>query len=578
MQQRFLPGLVSGRERWCQGFSEPDAGSDLASLRTKAVLDGSEYVITGHKVWTSYSDAADWCLVLARTDPDVPKHRGLSAFAVPMGQDAITQRPLKMINGITREFGEVILDGARVDAANMIGAPGEGWRLAMTVVSHEREPGELGYVARYGKLVNELVHQVEAAPSAFGAEQRRDLAWAIVEAEMLRCHVSRRLSDRLDGIAHGPEGSVDKLLMTAGRASGRPRRHLGGRQRARRRGRHLAQGVPLQPGPERHGRHLADPTQPDRQSNLGVAHIMSTYDLPDEIQVVADGPIRVITLNRPDRLNATNHVLHAGLAALFPQLDADDEARVAVLTGAGRAFSAGGDFDYLDELARDAALRSTTLAHGRQIVTGMVRCRLPIVAAVNGPAVGLGCSLVALSDIVFMAESAHLADPHVALGLVAADGGPVVWPLLTSLQLAKEYALTGDRIPATAGCGDRPGEPRLRGRSGDDRGDGLRPPARPPAQGRGRGHQAGAQHPDGGGRSGRARLRAGGRGPVVHHARTSGQRRPHVEAVGRGGRLVERAAHGARAVRLGLSRLRPRMRLRRASSRAPHPPSGHAPP
>ncbi len=214
LQQRFLPGLVSGRDRWCQGFSEPDAGSDLASLRTKAVLEGSEYVITGHKVWTSYSDGADWCLVLARTDPEVPKHRGISAFAVPMRQSAITQRPLKMINGITREFGEVIFDGARVDAANMVGAPGEGWRLAMTVVSHEREPGELGYVARYGKLVNELVHLVEAAPSAFGGEQRRDLAWAIVETEMLGCHVSRRLSDRLDGIEHGPEGSVDKLLMT----------------------------------------------------------------------------------------------------------------------------------------------------------------------------------------------------------------------------------------------------------------------------------------------------------------------------------------------------------------------------
>jgi len=214
IQRRFLPGLVSGRDRWCQGFSEPDAGSDLASLRTKAVLEGSEYVITGHKVWTSYSDAADWCLVLARTDPDVPKHRGISAFAVPMRQAAVTQRPLKMINGITREFGEVIFDGARVDAANMIGEPGEGWRLAMTVVSHEREPGELGYVARYGKLVNELVHQVETAPAAFETEQRRDIAWAIVEAEMLRCHVSRRLSDRLDGIDHGPEGSVDKLLMT----------------------------------------------------------------------------------------------------------------------------------------------------------------------------------------------------------------------------------------------------------------------------------------------------------------------------------------------------------------------------
>ena len=175
---------------------------------------------------------------------------------------------------------------------------------------------------------------------------------------------------------------------------------------------------------------------------------MSTYDLPDELQVRSEGPVRIITLNRPDALNATNHVLHAGLASLFPQLDADEQARVAVITGAGRAFSAGGDFSYIDDLSKDAGLRHLTLTHGRQIVTGMVGCRLPIVAAVNGPAVGLGCSLVALSDIVFMAESAHLADPHVVLGLVAADGGPVVWPLLTSLQLAKEYALTGDRIPA----------------------------------------------------------------------------------------------------------------------------------
>jgi enoyl-CoA hydratase/carnithine racemase len=172
------------------------------------------------------------------------------------------------------------------------------------------------------------------------------------------------------------------------------------------------------------------------------------YDLPDSIQVEADGPVRLVRLNRPDALNATNHELHSGLAELFPQLDADPDARVAVLTGNGRAFSAGGDFAYLDELTGDEALRKQTLVDGKRIVTGMVACRLPVIAAVNGPAVGLGCSLVALSDIVYMAESAHLADPHVLIGLVAGDGGPITWPLLTSLQLAKEYALTGDRIPA----------------------------------------------------------------------------------------------------------------------------------
>jgi alkylation response protein AidB-like acyl-CoA dehydrogenase len=214
IQQRFLPGLISGRERWCQGFSEPDAGSDLASLRTTATPDGDEYVIHGHKIWTSYSDVADWCLLLARTDPDVPKHKGLSAFAVSMHQPRIEQRPLRMINGITNEFGQVLFDGARVPAENMIGAPGDGWRLAMTIVSHEREPGELGYVGRYAKTVNELEHAVRADPAAFRRDQHEALAWAYVQTEMLRLHVCRRLSERLDGVDHGPGGSIDKLLMT----------------------------------------------------------------------------------------------------------------------------------------------------------------------------------------------------------------------------------------------------------------------------------------------------------------------------------------------------------------------------
>ena len=213
-KRRFLPGIVNGRDRWCQGFSEPDAGSDLASLRTSAELDGDEYVITGHKIWTSYSDDAEWCLVLARTDTGAAKHKGISAFAVPMDQPGIEQRPLPMINGITKEFGEVLFDGARVASSNMIGQPGEGWALAMTVVSHEREPQQLGFAGRYQKLVKDMVEQVRSDPARYNADQIRDLGWAIVEAEMLRVHVCRRLSERLDGVTHGPEGSIDKLLMT----------------------------------------------------------------------------------------------------------------------------------------------------------------------------------------------------------------------------------------------------------------------------------------------------------------------------------------------------------------------------
>jgi alkylation response protein AidB-like acyl-CoA dehydrogenase len=130
-----------------------------------------------------------------------------------MDQPGIEQRPLKMINGVTREFGEVIFEEARVPAADMIGEPGEGWRVAMTVVNHEREPQELGNAARYAKTVKQLV-DVAAARDRLDDEARRSLAWAVVESEMLNHLVSRRLSERLDGIHNGPEGSIDKLLMT----------------------------------------------------------------------------------------------------------------------------------------------------------------------------------------------------------------------------------------------------------------------------------------------------------------------------------------------------------------------------
>lgn len=176
---------------------------------------------------------------------------------------------------------------------------------------------------------------------------------------------------------------------------------------------------------------------------------MSLYDqLPDEIRVDTDGPVRIVRINRPDDLNAVNPNVHRGLAEVWPLLTRDTEARAAVITGNGRAFSAGGDMGLLQAMAEDPVVRKSEIDLGRDLVLNMIRCRVPVIAAVNGPAVGLGCSLVALSDVVYMAESAYLADPHVAVGLVAADGGPLTWPLHTSLLLAKEYAFTGDRISA----------------------------------------------------------------------------------------------------------------------------------
>ncbi|CAO5188245.1 Enoyl-CoA hydratase [Frankia sp. AiPs1] len=160
------------------------------------------------------------------------------------------------------------------------------------------------------------------------------------------------------------------------------------------------------------------------------------------------GPVRIVTLNRPATLNASDEGLHGALAEVFPAIDAADGVRAVVLTGAGKAFSAGGDLTLLDRMVGDSELRSRIMAEAAAIVRSMIAVRVPIIAAVNGPAVGLGCSLAAMSDLVVIEEQAFLADPHVLLGLTAADGGALVWPLLISLQRAKEYILLGDRIPA----------------------------------------------------------------------------------------------------------------------------------
>ncbi|MDX2968142.1 enoyl-CoA hydratase/isomerase family protein [Kribbella solani] len=176
---------------------------------------------------------------------------------------------------------------------------------------------------------------------------------------------------------------------------------------------------------------------------------MDYSHLAPTLLVEADGPLRIVTMNRPDDLNSVDDDLHEGLRRVWDLLNDDEEARAVVLTGAGRAFSAGGHLPNFVRSHTDLAVRRRNIRTGERLVRAMLGCDLPVVAAVNGPAVGLGCSLATMSDFVVMAAESFLSDPHVRVGLVAGDGGVVTWPALTSLLTAKEYILLGDRIPAT---------------------------------------------------------------------------------------------------------------------------------
>lgn len=210
-KRNWLPKLLSGTERWCQGFSEPDSGSDLGSLRTRAVRSGDHYVVNGQKVWTSHARVDHWILTLVRTDPDAAKHKGITALAIPMDTPGVTVRDLVLTTG-SRDFNEVFFDAVKVPVENRIGPENGGWNLAMTTLGFERGPADVGYTSRYRRTLLQL--EDVARNREISGATRESVAFAYVATEVLRLHVLRSLSARVaaGGGTPGPEGSIDKLL------------------------------------------------------------------------------------------------------------------------------------------------------------------------------------------------------------------------------------------------------------------------------------------------------------------------------------------------------------------------------
>jgi alkylation response protein AidB-like acyl-CoA dehydrogenase len=217
-KSHFLPRTLSGEIIWCQGFSEPNAGSDLAGLSTKAVKDGTEYVINGQKIWSSFAHIADWCILIARTDSSVTKHRGLSFFLVDLTLPGVQINPIKNIAG-DPEFNEIFFDDVRVPESRRVGMEGDGWKVALTTLGHERYLGEVAMASTFFKEYEALVamakeFRINGQPASKDPLIRQKLAQTFTELSVMRCNGYRSMSKIAKGESPGPEGSIGKLFWS----------------------------------------------------------------------------------------------------------------------------------------------------------------------------------------------------------------------------------------------------------------------------------------------------------------------------------------------------------------------------
>jgi alkylation response protein AidB-like acyl-CoA dehydrogenase len=212
-KDRYLTPILTGEEIWCQGFSEPEAGSDLASLKTRAVKDNGDWVLTGQKVWTSGAQYSKWCMLVARTDTEVPKHKGLTYFLMDMEQDGVQVRPLRQITG-QAEFNELFIDGARVPDENVLGGVGNGWKVALTTLMNERAGLAFFLQVRLRQVLDRVIAEAAEHDLLDDPVVADRLGTLHLKAEVLRLTAYRGLTAIQKYGQPGPEGSLTKWMWS----------------------------------------------------------------------------------------------------------------------------------------------------------------------------------------------------------------------------------------------------------------------------------------------------------------------------------------------------------------------------